>query len=537
VVTFGSNLNVLHEAKNDKAAALAAIQAAKTSDDRGSFAELARALKSIAQSQKTPVEAHVFSDMQKSGWPANFADAQLGEGVKLVTHPVVKSRTANFSIERVIAPGRIYDPKKVRVQATVAGYGTEHQKKRVALVVNDKEIASKEVDVTPGGRGTAEFTSLESSYGLNRCEIRISPGDSFPEDDRYLFAVERTEPRRVLFIEESSPSRALLYFRTAMDASEDAAFAIDQVQSGSGSPGLGKYALVVVSDVGSMTSGMEENLLQYVRGGGSVWFTLGRYASARDRVPVFQEKVKESRYAAREGERFRTVTYVDPAHPSIRRAPRWEGVKFYQAIAVDPGKSKVLARLSDETPLLMEKQIGEGRVLVFASTFDNVSNDFPLHSSFVPFVVETARYLGRMDEGSSSYPIGAYYELRAASGKGAALEVLDPEGKRALTLEEASKAQGISLTQRGFWDVKLPTGAHELIAVNPDRAESDLEILPAETTALWQNTGQTSTGAATPGKSEEKPFSWWWYVMAAALALAIAETVVGNQHLAVQSES
>jgi hypothetical protein len=142
-----------------------------------------------------------------------------------------------------------------------------------------------------------------------------------------------------------------------------------------------------------------------------------------------------------------------------------------------------------------------------------------------------------MDEGSSSYPIGAYYELRTVSAQGAALEVLDPEGKRALTLAEASKAQGISLTQRGFWDVKLPTGAHELIAANPDRAESDLEILPAETTALWQNTGQTSAGASTPGKPEEKPFSLWWYVLLAAFALAIAETVVGNQHLAVQPES
>ena len=38
--------------------------------------------------------------------------------------------------------------------------------------------------------------------------------------------------------------------------------------------------------------------------------------------------------------------------------------------------------------------MGEGRVLVFASTFDNISNDFPLHASFVPFVEQTAQYLG-----------------------------------------------------------------------------------------------------------------------------------------------
>ena len=51
------------------------------------------------------------------------------------------------------------------------------------------------------------------------------------------------------------------------------------------------------------------------------------------------------------------------------------------------------ARLGDQTPLLLDQQLGEGHVLVFASTFDNIANDFPLHSSFVPFVEQTARYL------------------------------------------------------------------------------------------------------------------------------------------------
>ena len=57
-------------------------------DTRSSYAELSRALRSIAQSARMPVEAHLFSDMQKSSLPANFADLRLGEGVKLFAHPV-----------------------------------------------------------------------------------------------------------------------------------------------------------------------------------------------------------------------------------------------------------------------------------------------------------------------------------------------------------------------------------------------------------------------------------------------------------------
>jgi hypothetical protein len=212
-------------------------------------------------------------------------------------------------------------------------------------------------------------------------------------------------------------------------------------------------------------------------------------------------------------------------------------VKFYQSIKVTPANYKIVARLTDETPLVMEKAIGEGRVLVFASTFDNVSNDFPLHASFVPFVVETCRYLGRLDEGNASMTVGSYLELRAANERGSAVEVLDPDGKRALTLEEAAKAQTISLSAKGFWDVRRPSGRHELVAVNPDRRESDLDVLPAETLTLWQNTGQGSPVPASAGgaaEPEKQPRPFWRYLMIAALALAVAETVVGNRHLAVE---
>ena len=51
---------------------------------------------------------------------------------------------------------------------------------------------------------------------------------------------------------------------------------------------------------------------------------------------------------------------------------------YDQAIRIAPGNSRVVAKLTDQTPLLMDQQTGEGHVMVFASTFDNVANDFPL---------------------------------------------------------------------------------------------------------------------------------------------------------------
>ena len=196
------------------------------------------------------------------------------------------------------------------------------------------------------------------------------------------------------------------------------------------------------------------------------------------------------------------------------------------------------AKLSDQTPLLLDQQIGEGHVLVFASTFDNLENDFPIHASFVPFIEQTSRYLGRLDAGPASTMVGEFAELRDSKEKGAAVDVVDPKGERALSLDEATKAQNIQFSIAGFYDIRRPNGRNELVAVNADRHESDLTPVTAENLALWQ---KTATGIANAGggtaDDTSKPVSLWWYVMIVVLLMAVAESLLGNQHLSVDKEA
>ncbi len=532
VLAFGSQAQVLGDSP-------AAIQTIEPTDTRSSYVELARALRTIGQSAGMPVEAHLFSDMQKSSLPTSFADLRLADGVRLVTHPAATGPAGNFAVESVNAPRRVYGSGKSHVQATIAGYGTAQATRRVSLELNGREIESKSVEVPAGGRASAEFTTVDMPFGLNRGEIHIDSGDTLPQDDRFYFSVERSEARRVLFVHEARSERDVVYFRAALEAAAESAFVLDAVPAEQAANlALQKYAFVVLSDVSALPAGFEAALGGYVRGGGSLLVALGRQSALRGRVPVFDEGVVGVRYYAREADRFQTAAWLDSGHPSMHDAERWDDVKFYQAVRVNPGKARVAARLGDDTPLLLDKQIGEGRALVFSSTFDNVSNDFPLHPSFVPFVEHTANYLARQEEGPANYTVGSYLDLRQAREKGAAVEVLDPKGGRALTLEEATRAQNMPLSMSGFYDVKRPNGRHELVAVNPDRHESDLELIPAETVALWQNTAQGQRDAASGGEAAEpKAVEFWWYFLMAVLALAIAESVLGNRHLTVDKEA
>ena len=539
VLALGSRIQAMSDLADDRTALNAGVEAIEPSDARTSYAELVRATRSIAQTLRLPVHVVLYSDLQQSGMPPNFNDLRLNGDIRLDAKTVASKPEPNFVVENVVAPQRVYDAKKTRVLATIAGFETANARRTVTLVLNGRTIETKTVDVPAGGRATAEFLSMDVPYGRNKGEVRIDSADTLPADDSFYFSVERADARHALFVHEAGNARGLLYFRSALDASGQSAFQLDEAtveQVAGMSPS--RYSFVVLSDVGALPGGFENELREYVRQGGAVLIALGHLSASRNTIPVAGEAIEGSHYSGREGALFQTASWFDNSHPVVLANNRWEDVKFYQAIHVTPGNARVAVRLSDQTPLVIDQQVGTGRVLVFASTFDNVANDFPLHASFVPFVQQTAAYLGHLEDGASSVMVGSFGELRDAKEQGSAVDVVGPKGDRALSLAESTKAQNIQFVTAGFYDIRRPNGRNELVAVDTDRRESDLTPAAAETLTLWQNTsGAAGTAGGTGGQAENRPVSLWWYVMIGALILAAAESWLGNRHLSVDKEA
>jgi hypothetical protein len=540
VLEVGSHIHMLTQPVEEADQLKAAIQSIQPSDERSSFGEFARTLRTIAQSSRVPLEVHFVSDMQKSSLPPSFADLRLGGDTNLIFHSVADTREPNWLVESVMAPGKIYDPKKVRVQAVIAGIGTEAAKRTVSLALDGRVLESKSVDVPAGGRTTVEFVSLESPYGFHKAEIRIEPGDSLHQDDRFPFAVERADPHPVLFLHSAGQQQGELYYRSALESVTEAGFvleplAVDQATNQS----LSKYAFVVLSDVSSLPPGLENSLRAYVNGGGSLLVALGSLSAALTHVPVSGEAIQGTSYSGREGDRFQIVATADAEHPSLRRANKLDGVQFGLVVRVDPGQSRVIARLTNQVPLLLEKQIGEGRVLVFASTFDNVANDFPLHASFVPFVEETAQYLGGQQGRSTNVAVDSFIELRSAKDQGASVDVIDPDGKHPLSLKEAATAQSFQVNREGFYEIRRANGRVEMVAVHADRLESDLTTVPQDTLELWRNTGRgpETASANSEAASQPRPQSLWRYALLLVLIVAIIESVIASRYLSVEKEA
>ncbi|MBI5085715.1 MAG: hypothetical protein HZB13_14080 [Acidobacteria bacterium] len=264
---------------------------------------------------------------------------------------------------------------------------------------------------------------------------------------------------------------------------------------------IDKAAFVVLSDQASWD---EPSLKSYVQRGGALLVLLGPSSVAAGRVPVTGQRIIGGRYASRGAERFQTTGTLDESYPPVSKAARWQGVRFFHFVEVEPGAARVIVRLSGGAPLLMEQAVGSGKVVVMTSLLDNLASDFPTQPAFVPFVEQLAHQLSGWRESAVAVAVDT---------------VLDVKGAKE-TLETA-----------GFHEF-FPGGGRKLVvAANVDRRESDLEPMPADSAQLWQ-AGPRAAEESSGGPAQERhryPLAAW--LLGLAVAAGVAEVFVARTHL------
>jgi hypothetical protein len=552
VIALGGEVALLTQPTTDDARLHAALQSIQPGDGHADFGELARAVRSLAETTRSPIDMHLFSDLQRTAMPANFADLVLPQNVKLTLHPATEAPgPPNWTVASVDAPAQVSDPKdprQTRVQAVIEGFHTPAATKTVALVVNGAVTKTQKVNVPADGRATVTFAPLNVRYGFNRCAVQIEDADAFPADNASIFAVRRSDPQRVLFVHTARDSRSPLYFSAALAAASRGSFVVQSAAAEQATDlDPSHFALIVLSDTLALPTIFEHALAQYVTRGGSVLMALGDDAGSHRQIPIWGSNIKDVRNYAQNGDPA-SIGQVDFSHPALAQSQPgrdnggWGEVKFLAADVVDSSNARVAATLGDGTPLILDKQIGEGRVLLFTSGLANFTNDLPLHPVFVQFVDSAARYLSDDMRLSEARLVGSFVQLRSSArpaGLATNVEVVSPDGHRPLSLAEARSAQSFRLQNAGFYQIRFANGQNALVAVNPDRRESDLAPMPADVQRLWSGASGAQTEpsesiAAT--SSQSHPVSLWRYVMLLALLTAIAETVLASRYMGTQRE-
>lgn len=553
IVALGGTVEVLTQPIADDAQLRAALEGIQPGAGRADFGQLGRAVRTMVESSRRPIDLDLFSDMQHSAMPANFADMVFPPSVKLVLHPAGEGAAPpNWAVESVQAPATLNDPKnpkRSRVEAVVAGFNTPASTKTVSLMIDGKAVATQKVNVPANGRATVTFAPLNVNYGFNRCEVRIDKGegsdDALPADDAAYFAVRRSDPERVLFVHEAGDARSPLYFGAALAAAAHSSYVLEPVVAEQATDlDPSKFAFVVLSDTPALPSIFAHALAEYVRRGGNVLIALGTSQGHSAHLPLWGGATGAAHDYTRGGSAA-AVGQVDFSFPALaqdepgRENGGWGEVKVYYAASVDPDKARVAARLADGTPLLLDKPEGEGHLLLFTTGLGNLTNDLPLHPVFVAFVDRLARYLSGTERLSGSRLIDSYVQLRAEPGDAGSVEVVDPDGKRPFTLAQARTALTLRLTRAGFYQVHFADGRDAVLGVNADRRESDLTPMSPDLEKLWSGASneegapRTQTAAAAQAT---QPVSLWWYAMLLALLAALAETALASRYMGTQRE-
>jgi hypothetical protein len=224
------------------------------------------------------------------------------------------------------------------------------------------------------------------------------------------------------------------------------------------------------------------------------------------------------------------------------RAPRsgdFSAARFYgyRAVTTQPG-ANILARFDDGAPALVERKVSNGRVLVWASSFDIAWNDLAVKPVFLPFVHQMARHLAAYREPEPWLTVGEVLDparIVSAQQPTDVRTVVSPSGHRIALDPEGGDV--VALEEQGFYELRGQStsgGPAATVAANVDLAESDLTPMdPKEVVAAV--TG-VATSAASPGGSAEMTDAtreatqrMWWYLLLAGAVLLAAETFVSNR--------
>jgi hypothetical protein len=530
VVAAGRNAEIVTASTADRGLVRQGLVSLEPGVFHVDYGRLMRSLDGVLRGAELPVVVHVVTDAQKSAMPARFGELAPRRPAEIQVHDIAEGETANWSVESFGG-----SPVTGELEAYVRSFASEPATKTLALELNGRRVAERQVEVEPGQRVRVAFDPLELEAGGNRVTAVLGPDDDLAADDRRFLALKRPEPRSVLIVSGSGGGRDDLFVASALETLETLALetrtisvaAFDDEQTLDAS-------FVVVTDAGALSATDAAKLEDYVQSGGALLLALGERANGGATVPVTGELVVSAASLRRGGDYF-SIGTADLSHPALRGLSALRSAKFFRYVEVAPGADdRVLVELENGSPLLIERRLGAGRVLLFTSTLDRAWNDLPVQPVFVPFVAGLANQLLGSAGFSNQADLGSTLAVRSLGLR--AGQIFDPRGEKAFGL--GGGTDDVVLDQIGFYEA-VGGGRSELVAVNLDAAESDLERVDRATLERWQSLGFRAEevpepGAGTEGAEAEVPRSLGPWLLALLAIALVMESWIGNWHLRIR---
>ena len=451
----------------------------------------------------------VVTDLGLSGWDRLSLPA-VGEydptvPVKIVTvgsseTPPSTTVMALMSPALHVAPGL-----DIGLAATLGGFAASAVSTvGVRLTIDGKVRDEKQTTLSGDAESTVSFRFKLDRPGSHSGHVSLH-GDGLSGNLRHYFTLHTRDRLNVLLV-DGDPKRALVASETfflsrALNPTGDAANSVllpEVILPGAvGRVDPDGYQAMVLANVATLPPAFVARLHAFVEGGGGLLLALGDRVAAEDynralwnnASPLLPGPLGPRRRVPLD--QHVTVGEVDIAHPALaafgdkRLLDSLRSVKVSSYFEVAPAGGRTLLRLSNGHPLLVEMELGKGRILLLTSTADSAWNNLPLKTGYVPLIQSLVTHMAGGSSGSIDTGITAGTAKRwstDAAHAGKRLRVVDPNRtEKEVALEPVDgKASGSFDGNHfaGVYRVVTPGGDLDLpalYAVNPSPMESRLE--------------------------------------------------------------
>ncbi len=541
-----------------------------------------------APKQTEDLHFYVVTDLRATDWGKENLDAGARRGLEALQEygtvcliNVGSVPGPNAGIADVLGTdGLTYARCASVLRAVVANDGAQAwTPPRVEVRLDGGALPPAAAPAIPGGeRREVPLEVYLDAPGRHAVEVSLPGGDAFPPDDRRFAAFEAVESVPVLVVEGdagTAPAEGSAYYlRTALQpgTAPRAGIRPEVHYAGSAAPAdLRNYAAVFLCNVASPAL-WQDALKRYAEAGGRVVLFLGERVDAaawNDSLLAEQDGLLpcrlEERVRADPAEPVH-LARLDYGHPLLSPFADWGSLfaipRFtaYYRIGT-PGDAAVLARFDDQgsSPAMLARPVGDGSVVLFASSADDDWTDWPrseagriAYVALMQWLAESAAAAGRprlnLVGGSPlEYPLDPSRFRPEATLRRAdefRREAHPFSVEQILHAREHEREDGLwfisdGLTRAGIWELRLTGhdgGETSLwFAVNiPDRerllAQTEPELLlgaaasPGRLEVLTYDDEALESalaGSAAPGR--------YWPILAAALILVlVVESVLAH---------
>jgi len=465
----------------------------------------------------------IVTDLRKSGWDAGVGPvarrwSEAGLRVRLVD--VGSDEVANVALEALVPLDRtILAAAETHWEAVVRNNSPRVLNRvKAVLRLDDRPTEVILPEIPPRQVARVPLTVRFPSPGMHDLSLQL-PEDELPGDNQHWAAVPVKDTLLIRLVDgDPSPEPFgsevdYLAAPLSIGVGDAEAWRVEVVQEENFlGPRLEPADVLVLANVAAPTFEQAQKLTQLVRGGtGLLVFTGGKLDTGlyNERLYRSGEPLLPVSLKGQVDEVIRGLV-IDPARPSPveklmeLRPSALERVPVRQFMAVDEpspgdGAVRVLARWNDpgRSPAIVERVVGDGRVLLWTTSADRAGNDWPVEPSFVLAIREAIRGTSRPTSWAhtvtagdrpsrvvhSSHQLANIRLTLPSGGEPKALAAVkfddkassDPAPASSIDLADTRKAGLYRLA----WD-EGPLGTQQdLFASNPDPRESGLERLSA----------------------------------------------------------